>query len=133
MAKSLKRKAKEIFRKTKSVKCPAFPDERISFNSKGLNHVFYRTHRRPRELRQSAIRIKLLPRAIKMLQAMPIYQDEISYVIGGRKLSFWSFEGVVDERRVKVIVRQIGSGKKHFWSVIPSWKARKIKPRSAGL
>jgi hypothetical protein len=63
-----------------------------------------------------------------MLKVMPIYQDEISYGVGGRKFSFWSFEGVVDERKVKVIVRQIGSGKKHFWSVIPSWKVKKIKP-----
>jgi hypothetical protein len=39
MAKSLKRRAKEIFRKTKSVECPAFPGEKIAFNSKGINHL----------------------------------------------------------------------------------------------
>jgi hypothetical protein len=128
MTKSLKRMAKEIFRKTKSVECPAFTGEKISFNSKGLNHLFYRGHRRPREPKQSAIRIKLLPRAIKMLMIMPIYQDEISYVVGGRKFRFWSFEGVADGRRIKVIVKQIGSGKKHFWSVIPSWRVKRIKP-----
>lgn len=122
MTKSLKRKAKEIFRKVKTVKCPAFSEEEIIFNSRGINHLFYRGARRPRDLHQSAMRIKLLKRAIFLLKAMPIYQDETSYISDGRKFSFWSFEGVVDERRIKVIVRQIDSGRKHFWSVIPAWR-----------
>ena len=34
----------------------------------------------------------------------------------------WALEAVIDERRIKVIVRQKGDGKKCFWSVIPAWR-----------
>jgi hypothetical protein len=56
---------------------------------------------------------------------MPIYQQNVVFNVGGKTLKFWSLEGVVDDRRIKVIVRQVGNGNKHFWSVIPDW--RKIR------
>lgn len=27
----------------------------------------------------------------------------------------------MDRSRIRVIVRQVGNGQRHFWSVIPSW------------
>gem|GEM_PF-3614112 len=29
---------------------------------------------------------------------------------------------IIRNTRVKVIIRQIGNGQKHFWSVIPAWQ-----------
>ena len=63
---------------------------------------------------------------MKVLKLMPLAQEESVFVAkDGKQVKYWDFEAVVDDRRIKVIVRQIGNGKKHFWSVIPAW--RKIR------
>lgn len=123
----LKEQARKFFREVGSVQCPAFPKETITFNSKGINHLFHKGARtnRMRSGKEIAIRAKLLPRAVKLLSLMPVYQQDIVFESDGKMFKFWSVEGVVDNRRIKVIVRQVGNGNKHFWSVIPDW--RKIK------
>lgn len=126
-ADNLKQQARIFFRKTKSVSCPAFPNEKIVFNSKGLSHLFYKGSHKvsSRPDKETQIRVSLLPRAVKVLKLMPLAQEENTFTTEGRKVKYWAFEAVVDGRRIKVIVRQIGNGKKHFWSVIPAW--RKIR------
>ncbi len=54
---------------------------------------------------------------------MPLAQEENTLTNrDGKVCKYWAFEAVVDERRLKVIIRQVGNGKKHFWSVIPAWR-----------
>lgn len=118
----LKRKAKAIFAKNKEISCPTFPKEKITFNSKGLEHLFYKGSRKARKPKQSKIRIDLLPSALVLLKKLPVFQEERILSHKGQTIHYWAFEGVIEERRIKVIVRQVGKGKKHFWSVIPSWK-----------
>lgn len=74
----LKRKAKVIFLKNREIICPAFPKEKIFFNSRGINHLFYKNPRNIRKLREIETRIELVPRAIKLLELMPIFQEESS-------------------------------------------------------
>jgi len=126
-ARQLKQQTRKLFREVRAVQCPAFPKETVAFNSKGINHLFHKGTRtnRMRSRKEIAIRVKLLPRAIKLLSLMPVYQQDVVFNIDGKTLKFWSLEGVVDDRRIKVIVRQIGNGNKHVWSVIPDW--RKIR------
>ncbi len=112
---------KKLFNEYKEVVCPAFPNERIVFNAKGINHLIYKGSRSRREESRIFANIRLLPRAVKILRVMPLWQEENSYIKDGTPYKFWCFEAVADERRIKVIVRQVGNGKKHFWSVIPAW------------
>lgn len=126
--KELKKQAKLLFQSHKSVISPAFPGETIIFNSKGLSHIFYKgsqkTSTRPEKEAQT--RVQLLTFAVKILELMPLPQEESSLIDSrGRKCRYYAFEAVVDNHRVKVIVRQVGNGVKHFWSVIPAW--RKIR------
>jgi len=45
-----------------------------------------------------------------------------------RLVQHWGFIAVLDNRiRVKVILRKVGDGNIHFWSVIPYWKTRFYK------
>lgn len=113
---------KKIFDATKEVRCPAFPDEKVVFNAKGINHLIYKGNRSRREQSRIQTNIRLLPSAIKVLKVMVYPQEETSYLRVGVNYKFWTFEAVVDNRRIKVIVRQVGNGKKHFWSVIPAWR-----------
>ena len=126
--KELKQKARAFFKKNKSIICPAFPKEKVIFNSKGLSHLFYEggIKKPSRPLKEVGTRVNLLPSALKVLKGMPFIQEETTLVNHQGKIClYWAFEAVVDNRRIKVIVRQVGNGQKHFWSVIPAW--RRIK------
>ncbi|KKP46437.1 MAG: hypothetical protein UR39_C0016G0008 [Candidatus Woesebacteria bacterium GW2011_GWA1_33_30] len=122
----LKGAAKDFFKKNKYVYSPTFRKEKIFLNSKGINHLFYKGSRSGRNLKEVQTRIKLLPRAITLLKLMPIAQEEDFYIQDKVKYKFWAFEGVVKGKKIKVIVRQIGNGNKHFWSVIPSWRKNRF-------
>lgn len=117
-----KKQIKDIFEKNREVICPAFPDEKIVFNAKGINHLIYKGSRSRREESRILTTIRLLPKAIKVLKLMPLWQEESCYINDDVTYKFWCFEAVVDDRRIKVVIRQIGNGKKHFWSVIPAWR-----------
>lgn len=130
MTKTLKEKAKEKYSRIQSINCPAFPNETIVFNAKGFNHLFYKGARSGRNKVSIAVRIRLLDRAVELLTKSMFFQEEDSYegVYRGKKkkYQFWALEGIIKNKRIKVVVRQIGKGKKHFWSVIPSWRKSKF-------
>lgn len=42
-----------------------------------------------------------------------------------RDVSFYEFMAVLGNVRVKVIVKEVSGGEKHFWSVIPFWGINK--------
>ena len=117
-----KSKIKKIFDQNKEIACPAFPGEKIILNAKGINHLIYKGSRSRREASRIKTNIRLLPQAITTLKLMPLWQEETSYIKDQIKYQFWCFEAVIENRRIKVILRQVGRGKKHFWSVIPAWR-----------
>lgn len=119
---NFKEHIKKIFDEVKEVDCPTFQDEKIIFNAKGINHLIYKGNRSMREVSRIKTNIRLLPRAIKLLKIMPVAQEEASYEVNGIKFKYWAFEGVIEGRRIKIVIRQKGNGKKHFFSVIPCWR-----------
>ena len=126
MYKTYKDKIKKIFDKTEKVKCPAFDNEEINFNAKGINHLLFKGDRSQRDSKRIETHIRLLPSAIYLLQNATFWQEESTYEKGERIYKYWAFEAVVKDRRIKVIVRQVGNSKKHFWSVIPAWRRDKF-------
>ena len=70
---------KKLFHEYEEIVSPAFPDERIVFNAKGINHLIYKGNRSRREESRILANIRLLPRAVKMLRVMPLWQEENSY------------------------------------------------------
>ena len=123
-----KKNARKVYSKIKNIDCPAFPNEPVMFSSHGFSHLFYsgRNKAVARLDKESTSRIKLLPLAIKLLKLMPLPQETSEVFIQKTMHKFWAFEEVLEGRRVKVIVRQVGKGKKHFWSVIPAWRKTKF-------
>ena len=116
-----KLKIKSFFNQVRQVQNPAL-GEIIYFNAKGINHLLYKNNRNLRQKDRIKANFILLPRATKLLEKSTFWQEESHYVKDKSKYFFWAFEAVVDQRRIKVIVRQVNSGKKHFWSVIPAWR-----------
>ena len=74
--KELKKQAREFFKQNKQVSCPAFPKETISFTSKGLNHLFYEGSMTGRPAKETETRVLLLPRALKVLEKITLWQEE---------------------------------------------------------
>lgn len=128
-----KETAKREYVKIKSVSCPAFTKEKIVFNAKGFNHIFYKGSRSDRDFKDIQTRVRLLSRAVILLNKSGVVQEENSYREESKgkvkEFKFWAFEGVIEERRIKVVVRQIGKGNKHFWSVIPAWRSARFSKK----
>ena len=125
----LKTEAEKFFKEHSFVHCPAFPGEKVYFNSKGFNHLFYKGDNRARTHKEIVVRVGLLERAFKLLKMMPLAQEEDFIYREEKKITFWAFEGVVEGKRIKVIVRRRGTGYKLFWSVIPAWRKSKFGER----
>lgn len=42
-----------------------------------------------------------------------------------KNVTYYEFIAVLDNVRIKVIVKEVEGGEKHFWSVIPLWNIDK--------
>ena len=130
---NFREKARLQYFKIKKVKCPAFAKEPVIFNAKGFNHIFYKGARSERDFKDIQTRVRLLDRAVILLKKSGVVQEENEYRAESKgkikEFKFWAFEGVIEDRRIKVVVRQIGEGRKHFWSVIPAWRSVRFGKR----
>lgn len=125
--------ARVAYKKIGEIGCPTFPGEKIVFNAKGFSHLMYQgsSKEKARPEKESQTRVALVERAVKLLEMMPLPQEESVYEFEGKRYYYWAFEAVVEEKRIKVVVRQCGNGKKHFWSVIPGWRKTRFETRNA--
>ena len=41
------------------------------------------------------------------------------------QVTYYGFVAIIDDTRVKIIIKQIEGGNKFFWSIIPFWKIKK--------
>ncbi len=47
-----------------------------------------------------------------------------------RKLTkYWGFVAIIGDKRPKIIIRKVGGGRYHFWSIIPQWKTVRLNNR----
>lgn len=92
-------------------KCLAFGGEVINISDYGWDHLAYLRKRTKFELLG---RFFVLERAKRLLETAHNFQSHITR----QDMDFWSFEAEVEEVKIKVIVRSIENGKKHFYSVI---------------
>ncbi len=136
--KDAKDRAESFYKQIVEVYCPYF-QEKICFNAKGLEHLKFRkkNHARPKEDQYTRFKIiSLAPRIIELsrtLQGILHTKNFESIRSHGRTdtmlkvVSYYEFIAVIDEKRVRVIVKQIEDGQKYFWSVIPFWKMDRLK------
>ena len=109
-----KKTAKEFYFKIWSKnppKCPAFDGEVVNISHYGWEHLVYLRKRTKLDLLG---RLFVLERAKKILETAQHYQ---SHIKRGNE-EFWIFEAELDNVKVKVVVRSIEQGNKHFYSVI---------------
>ena len=113
-----------------SVYCASLK-EYITFNSDGFNHLRWHVDGRPRQPAEQMHKLGLLPlvRAVIINAKPPLEYERRQAPIGRKKkdgekilkdIEYWGLTAVVGKQnvKVKVILRKVGTGKIHFWSVM---------------
>ncbi len=130
--------AESYYRALVAVMCPALKDT-VSFPSDGFNHLIYKSHRSERDRSSQVMRFKLLARAVYLIGTTTTFQEydetirEFTVKRYKKKIKetkavqYWGIIAIVDNRKIKVIVRKIGNGSLHFWSVVPAWITNKTR------
>lgn len=115
------------------IRCPALRNDVVHFNSVGFNHLLYKKANCERSKIDQITKFKLLAKAKLIIEISTTYQEydeslkEIVKMKHKQKVKeisavyYWGFIAIINGYRAKVIVRQIGNGQKHFYSVIPAW------------
>jgi hypothetical protein len=120
------------------VHCPALSTV-ISFTSSGFNHLVFKGDRAERDRDSQMMRFKLLPQAYKLIGLTTTYQEYEDSLkefrvrkhkkreLVTKQVQYWGLIAIIGNRKIKVILRKVGNGNIHFWSVIPAWVTNKTR------
>ena len=132
---NLKEKTLSYYNQIEKLRCPALHNDIIHFTNEGFRHLMYKGAKRKAERNKSVqiMKFKLLPKATDIIKITTTYQEydeQLIDVVKKKKkrtvketsvTKYWGFVAIINNFRLKAIVRQVGNGQKHFWSVIPAW------------
>jgi hypothetical protein len=108
---------KEEYYKIVSIKCRYLSNESVSFNNFGLNHIL-RKNDKDRTFQDQYRRIELMKFCKYILENIDV---EVEYRVSQNKSStayFWGITGVVNRKKIKVVVRRINNGQLIFLSIM---------------
>ena len=132
----IKSQGEEFYKSVDEIYCPYFK-EKISFNAQGLEHLKFKQREKARYEQDQYMRFKLIYLAPEVLKISSSVQGiwetkRFEYIKIHKKwlnilkdITYYEFIAVIKRNRVKIIVKQIESGKKIFWSIIPFWGMNK--------
>jgi hypothetical protein len=120
--------AKLFYSKFVSISCPGLKNETVFFNAAGMRHLI-RKGSAVRSAKDQIRRFNLLKYVIEIIcnpDAVIFHRTETTQKGTGagkgifieRKVDFWSFAEIKDDKVVTVIIRQFPNGPKHFFSIM---------------
>lgn len=116
----IKESARKIYKEIGSIQCPALDNETVHFDDIGFRHLVYKGKAR-RKTRDQIRRFKLLRFVVNIvLQSKEFTYKKIS--TKNRIVHFWSIRNEFEESIIIIIIRQIDSGRKHFFSIMDKKK-----------
>lgn len=124
-----------------SIECIDSPalNTKILFSASAFNHIIYKNPRNERDKKTQMLRFKLLPLAVKLIGHTNTFQEyeetiqsfkiqkEKERIWVSKPVVYWGLIAIIDGRKIKVILRKVGNGEIHFWSVIPAWITNKTR------
>ena len=133
----VKSKAEEFYKTIGDIDYPYFK-EKIAFNAKGLKHLKFISNRQARLRKDQYSRLRLIhlaPETLKQSHTLQgIWQirrfedqktnNRWEKVV--KEVTYYEFIAVINNVRVKVVIKEVLGGEKHFWSVIPFWGIDKM-------
>ncbi len=110
--------AKNEYKNIGYVECPAFDNEKIVFSNSGFNHLI----RKGGELRPMSVQVERLTLAIKyapqILRVSSKYTTFLKDTNQNNHIAyFWSFISRHEGLNIRIVVRQLENGPKHFFSI----------------
>ncbi|KKR13750.1 MAG: hypothetical protein UT42_C0039G0005 [Candidatus Falkowbacteria bacterium GW2011_GWA2_39_24] len=132
----IKSDAESFYKTIGEVHCPYF-NERITFNSKGLDHIKFKEWNKTRLIKDQYLRLKFLclsPEIIKKSHTLQEFRESNNFErqkINSRwerriiTVKYYAFVAILNNIRLKIIIKEIEGGKKFFWSIYPYWKQRR--------
>jgi len=121
--KELHKKVKYEYDKLKNLTCPGLDNEVIFFYRSGYNHLI-RKGRKFRSRKEVLRRTGLLSRVVEVVSSRLI---EVA-IRREEGAIFWELRKRFKDRDIIVVIRQLGTGPKHFFSVMDE----KIKNHPSG-
>jgi len=134
----LREDARRFFHSIGKIHCPAL-NEVASFTAEGFNHLVFKTSRSERERSSQILRFKPLPIAKDLVGLTTTYQEyeeTLKEMLVKRHkrherrplpVRYWGLIAILRGRKVKVILRKVGNGQLHFWSIVPAWVTNKYR------
>ncbi len=125
------------------VYCPYFKDY-IHFTDAGFDHIRFKNKHTVRTSKDMNMRLRLLPIAIKIIGNSHTLQNKTyrqrfeNRYVNGRKetaiqqVTYYELTAMLDEIRLKIVIKQTERTEKIFLSVIPLFK-QKIPPEESDI
>lgn len=135
----IKAKAETLYKTVVKVRCPALAAD-VHFSSDGFHHLQFNGVRVERLKTVQKIKMLCIQEAVEVIKKtttiqeyrtalQPIGKTDRSGFRQTKHVAYYAFHAITDltkPRRVNVVVRRVGDGNYHFWSVMPSWKEDQI-------
>lgn len=115
------------------INCPAIGEEIHFVFSEGFHHIVYKSKGSLRPQKDQIMRFSLLKRAVQLVSLTTTIQEfeemtqSVMIKMNKEKINeyrlvkYWGLIAIIDNRKIKVVLRKIGNGATQFWSVIPAW------------
>lgn len=135
-----------VYSKRDTIHCPYF-DGPVTLNADGFNHLLHKPNRQPRKIEEQKLKLRLLKKALRVvgragtvqeyrLRIEKVGQPAKDGFTRTRRVEYWAFHDIVGSSKrflIRVIVRRIGDGKAHFWSVMPHGRIDRQKLYEEGI
>jgi hypothetical protein len=119
--------AQNFYKNIGSILSPALDNQPVSFNNTGFNHLIRKLSVRSRN--EQKRRFLLLPKVESIItnpEAVIVYRKKLN-------VHYWTFIHHVDSKRIKVVIRQVNNGSKHFYSVMDKKINKKVEQQKTRL
>lgn len=140
------KKGRSLYFSQEAIRCPFF-NSSVTLNSDGFNHLLYKPNRQPRNVNEQMLKLRLLKRGLNIIKKTGTVQEHRVRIekfgkpakdgfTKTKNVEYWAFHDIVGEKKcfiLRVIVRRVGDGKLHFWSVMPFGKINKQKLYKEGI
>lgn len=118
--KNTKEEAEEFYKNIEKVYCPYLKTP-VSFNAKGLSHVKMKNRNKSRTKSDQYLRLKFLKLTPYILKKSGTLQEFNKK----ENIRYFGFVAIINNIRLKIIIKQEGNNNPYFWSIIPFWKREK--------
>lgn len=106
-------KAKKYYSSIGMVTCPSLDNEKVLFTDAGFNHLV-RKGSIPRTIKDQMRRFHLLKHVLAVIRS----KIATVSVRKNKQVIFWTLEERIKNKNIKVVIRQIKGGAKHFLSIM---------------